>query len=185
MNEILVQFAQWLDATPWSAAIHESFYLYNWIETTHVLTLMISLGMLAFIDLRMLGLVMTDVPASRIAARLNIPMLIGFSIMIITGLLLYYAVPVRTTQSIWFRIKFILLVAAAINAWLFHRRMREAEGSWDTQPKAPRQLRVRAGVSLALWAGVVTTGRLIAYDWYDCFREMPAWLEWAAGCMAG
>ena len=52
MNELLYQFAEWLYATPWSRAIEESFYLYNWIETTHVLTVMLSLGMLIFIDLR-------------------------------------------------------------------------------------------------------------------------------------
>ncbi len=185
INEILLQFAEWLDSTAWSSAIHESYYLYNWIETTHVLTLMVFLGMLCFIDLRMLGLTMADVPASRIAARLNVPMMVGFAVMIVTGLLLYYAVPVRTTQSIWFRIKVVLLVAAGINAWLFHRRLREAEGSWDTQPVAPPRLKRGAAMSLALWVGVVTMGRLIAYDWYDCFRPMPAWVEWAAGCMAG
>lgn len=184
MNELLVEFSQWLYATSGSRAIHESIYLYNWIETTHVLTLMIFLGMLFFIDLRMLGYTMTHVPASRIAARLNIPMMIGFAIMIITGLLLYYAVPDRTTQSIWFRIKVILLIAAGINAWLFHRRMTESVVSWDTDPVPPARIRRGAALSLTLWAGVVITGRLIAYDWYDCYREMPGFINWAAGCVA-
>lgn len=184
MNELLFQFAQWLDGMPSSTAIHESFYLYNWIETTHVLTLMIFLGMLFFIDMRMLGWTMTSVPASRIAARLNIPMIIGFVIMIATGLALYYAVPDRNTQSIWFRLKMILLVAAGINAWLFHRRMKESVSTWDTDPVPPARIRRGVAVSLVLWAGVVTTGRLIAYDWYDCYREMPAFVSWAAGCLA-
>ncbi|MGB4248704.1 MAG: DUF6644 family protein [Pseudohongiellaceae bacterium] len=184
LNETLLRFAEWLDAQAWSSGLHESYYMYNWVESTHVLTLMIFLGMLFVIDLRMLGLTMTNVPASRIAARLNIPMMIGFAIMIITGLLLYYAVPVRTTQSIWFRIKFVLLIAAGINAWLFHRRMNESVSTWDNDPVAPKRLRFAAGLSLALWAGVVTTGRLIAYDWYDCYRVNSDLIAWAAGCMA-
>lgn len=183
INELLVQFAEWLYNTSGSRNIHESYYLYNWIETTHVLALMLSLGMLAVIDLRMLGLTMTRIPASTIASRLSAPMTVGFIIMFATGILLYYAVPVRTTQSIWFRIKVILLIAAAINAWLFHREMTRSVHTWDREPKAPARLRMGAAISLALWAGVVTTGRLIAYDWFDCYRPMPDFISWAAGCM--
>lgn len=185
LNDLLLQFAEWLDTHAWSTGLHESFYMYNWVESTHVITLMIFLGMLCVIDLRMLGLVMTQVPASKIAARLNTPMMIGFVIMIVTGLLLYYAVPVRTTQSIWFRIKFVLLIVAGINAWLFHRRMTDSVSTWGNDKKAPRRLRYAAGLSLALWAGVVTTGRLIAYDWYDCYRVQSDLIAWAAGCTAG
>ncbi|MFL2523505.1 MAG: hypothetical protein ACJ0RB_08900 [Candidatus Azotimanducaceae bacterium] len=46
-------------------------------------------------------------------------MMIGFGLMVISGLLLYYAIPVRTTQSLWFRIKVVLLILAAINAFTF------------------------------------------------------------------
>lgn len=184
LNQVLLDFAEWLDSQSWSSALHESYYMYNWVESTHVLTLMIFLGMLFVIDLRMLGLTMTNIPASIVARRLNRPMMLGFSVMFITGLLLYYAVPVRTTQSIWFRIKFVLLIAAGINAWLFHRKMNQAVASWDNDPIAPKPLRYGAALSLTLWAGVVTTGRLIAYDWYDCYRVNSELIAWAAGCMS-
>lgn len=184
INELLLQFAEWLYATGGSRSIEESYYLYNWIETTHVLTVMLSLGMLVFIDLRMLGMVMPGVSAVKIAERLNMPMMIGFAIMFITGLLLFYAKPVYTIQSIWFRIKMVLLLVAFVNAILFHKRMMASQGSWDMEPKAPRHLQIGAALSLGLWAGVVTTGRLIAYDWYHCYRDLPAFLSWAAGCVA-
>lgn len=184
LNQWLFNFAQWLDSFELSTRLHESYYMYNWVEATHVLSLTISLGMLFIIDMRMLGLTLTNVPASRIASRLNVPMMVGFTIMIVTGLLLFFAVPVRTTQSIWFRIKLVLLFAAAVNAWLFHKKMNESVSSWDTEPKAPKRLRYAAGLSLGLWAGVVTTGRLIAYDWYDCYRSQSDLIAWAAGCMA-
>ena len=184
INELLLQFAEWLYNTGGSRAIEESFYLYNWIETTHVLTIMLCLGMLAFIDLRMLGYAMPGVSASRIADRLNIPMMIGFAIMFITGLLLFYAKPVYTIQSIWFRVKMLLLLVAFFNAIRFHRHMKASESTWQNEPRAPLDLRISAALSLGLWAGVVTTGRLIAYDWYHCYRDLPAWLGMAAGCVA-
>jgi hypothetical protein len=183
LNELLLSLARWLGAQAWSIDLHESLYMYAWIEATHVLTLTVFLGMLFIIDLRMLGLMFAGIPASRIAERLDKPMLIGFAVMVISGLLLYYAIPVRTTQSIWFRIKVVLMIAAAINAMLFRARMQAASGSWDRDPVAPKRIRIGAGLSLALWSAVVVTGRAIAYDWFDCNKELSYFMYWAAGCV--
>lgn len=185
MNEWIYNFAVWLDTHAFSTGLHESFYMYNWIETTHVLTLMLSLGLLFLIDLRMLGFALTNIPAQTVARRLNLPMLLGFSVMLITGALLFYAIPVRTAQSLWFRIKFVLLIAAAINAWLFHRRMREAGTGWDSARKAPLSLQWGAGISLTFWALIVICGRLIAYDWFDCSAGPAAPFATLAGCLDG
>jgi len=184
MNELLLHFAQWLESLSWTQDLHGSFYMYNWIESTHVMTLAVCLGMLCVIDLRMLGVCFKDVPASTIADRLNLPMWIGFTIMIVTGVLLFTAIPVRTTQSLWFRIKMVLLIAAAINAWLFHRHMRASAMTWDTATPPPLRTRVAAAVSLSLCAGVVVTGRFIAYDWYDCGQQGNSdFARWVSGCV--
>jgi hypothetical protein len=185
LNELLLRFAEAIGATWISVALHESFYMYGWIESLHVITLMVSLGMLIVIDLRMLGLWLKDVPASKIAQRLDRPMLIGFSIMVVTGVLLYVGIPIRTTQSLWFRIKVILLVAAFINAWLFRKHMQASVGTWDAAPVPPRRTRIAAALSLTLWASVVACGRFIAYDWYDCGQDNSEFIDWAAGCVAG
>ena len=183
LNELLLTFAQWLDTHQWSTDIHESIYMYSWIEATHVLTLMIFLGMLCVIDLRMLGAIFPNVPASKIAERLDKPMIIGFAIMLITGFLLFYAIPVRSTQSIWFRIKVVLLILAGINAFMFRAKMQASSGTWDLDPIPPKRIRMGAIASLVLWAGVVITGRTIAYDWFDCHKQLPEFMYWAAGCV--
>ncbi|MGI9250819.1 MAG: DUF6644 family protein [Pseudohongiellaceae bacterium] len=185
MNKLVYNFAVWVDSQQWSTLLHESYYMYNWVESTHVLTLMLSLGMLFLIDLRMLGYALPDVPASKLAARLSVPMLTGFTIMFITGILLFYAVPVRTTQSVWFRIKVVLLVASAVNAYLFHKRMNESVSSWDTAPRAPARIRLGAALSLGFWAMVVICGRLIAYNWFDCNYNPGPFVSAFAGCIDG
>ena len=184
MNELLYNFAVWLDTHQLSTSIHESYYMYNWIETTHVLTLMVSLGLLFIIDLRILGYALPGVPASTIADRLQWPMLAGFSIMVITGLLLVYAIPVRSVQSLWLRLKIILIIAAAINAFVFHREMKKAEDGWDITDKAPGQLRVGAALSIAFWSLIVICGRFIAYDWFDCEHQQSQMVITFAGCIA-
>jgi hypothetical protein len=183
LNEWLLTFARWLDTFSWSTQLHESYYMYAWIESTHVLTLMVFLGMLCVIDLRMLGLIFPKVPASTIAKRLDKPMMIGFAAMIITGFILYFAIPVRSTQSIWFRIKVVLMIFAGLNALVFRNRMQASSDTWDLDRIPPKRIRVGAGFSLALWSGVVITGRTIAYDWYDCHKELPYFMYWAAGCV--
>jgi hypothetical protein len=183
LNELLLRLAEWLEAQQWSTGLHESFYMYSWIESTHVLTIMVFLGMLCIIDLRMLGFAFTRVPASTIAARLDVPMMIGFVIMVVTGFVLYYAIPVRTTHSIWFRIKVVLLIVAGINALLFRNLMHGKSLAWDNDPVPPRRIRIGAGLSLSLWVGVVVTGRMIAYDWFDCHQRLSPFMLWAAGCV--
>lgn len=186
INQFIYDFAIWVDGFAWSTLLHESYYMYNWIESTHVLTLILCLGMLFMIDLRMLGYALPNVPASDIARRLNIPMLIGFAVMCITGILLFYAVPVRTAQSVWFRAKLILLVACAINAYLFHKRMSESVSSWDRDEKAPDRIRLGATLSLVFWALVVIFGRFIAYDWFDCeYTDPGSFSQVLSGCIAG
>lgn len=183
INELLLQFGQWLEAQAYSQMLLSGYYSYNWLEATHVLTLMVSLGSLFIIDFRMLGWILPNVPASVLADRLHKPMIIGFVIMFITGFLLVYAKPVETIQSLWFRIKMILLLLAFINAWIFNARMKAADGSWDMDRVAPRNLRISAMLSLALWCGVVTMGRYIPYDWVDCTNTTNTAILWAAGCV--
>jgi len=184
LNQFIYDFALWVDGTRWSTMLHESYYMYNWVETTHVLALMISLGLLMLIDLRMLGWALPNMPARAFADRMHWPMLLGFSVMIITGVLLFYAIPVRTSQSIWFRIKFVLLFAAFINALRFHKHLREAGEQWVDELRAPKNLRRGAGLSLLFWTGIVICGRLIAYDWFDCIKNPHPLMANLAGCLA-
>lgn len=183
LNDYLLALARWLDGFASSTALHESYYMYAWIETTHVLTLMLFLGMLMVIDLRMLGWGFRYVPAATLARWLDRPMMIGFAVMVLTGLLLYYAIPVRTTQSLWFRVKVVLLVAAGVNALLFRRYVSNTAHDWEHQGRPPPRARFAAGLSLATWAGVVVCGRAIAYDWFDCHKDLTALLYRVAGCV--
>jgi len=106
----------------------------------------------------------------------------GFTIMVVTGAMLFYAIPVRSYHSVWFRTKVILLVIAGLNAWLFHAGVWRTVWDWDLDPIPPAAARIAGTASLVLWAGIIVTGRMIAYNWYDCDKPQPAVIVWAAGC---
>ncbi len=117
----LLPFCQWLADTRGSIALPRiSLYMYPLVESTHVLTLCLFLGMAVMLDLRLLGLALQRVPMTEITRRLGPWMAAGFVVMVITGGLLFYAIPVRSYQNIFFRIKIITLALAGLNALIFH-----------------------------------------------------------------
>jgi hypothetical protein len=180
----LLSFVEWLASTRWSIALHESLYVYPLVESTHVLTLGLFVGLAVILDLRLLGLVFRRVPASEVTARLLPWTKVGFVVMAVTGVLLFYAIPVRTYQSIFFRVKIAMLLLAGLNIWLFHSRAERRVAEWDLAPVTPLAARVAAMVSLVLWAGIVVAGRMIAYNWFDCdLQPQSDFVNWAAGCL--
>ena len=175
---------EWLAATPWSVALHESLYVWPLLESTHVLCLTLFVGTAFMLDLRLLGIAMTHVPASEFTARVLPWTRFGFAVMVITGVLLFTATPVVYYQSIFFRVKVILLIVAGFNVWFFHSRIHRRVAEWNLDERPPRAARVAAVVSLVAWTGVVIAGRLVAYNWFDCdIKRQSAFVTWAAGCV--
>ena len=155
---------EWLAATRWSVALHESIYVWPLLESLHVLCLALFAGTTAMLDLRLLGAAMTHIPASAFTQRL-LPWTRGaFVIMVVTGVLLFTATPVTYYNDLSFRIKLVLMAAAGLNVWLFHARTRRRIADWDLAVIPPNAARVAALVSLAAWTGVVIAGRLVAYE---------------------
>ena len=180
----LLPFCQWLADTSGSIALHESLFMYPLVESTHVLTLCLFLGMAVMLDLRLLGLTLTRVPMTEIKGRLGPWMVAGFVVMVMTGVLLFYAIPVRSYQSVFFRVKVVALILAGLNAWVFHTTIDRRVAEWDRDPKPPRAARRAGATSLVLWAIIVVAGRMIAYNWFDCDKQpQPHIVNVVAGCV--
>ncbi len=180
----ILSVLQWIAGTDWSVALRESLYVWPLVESTHVLSLGLFVGTTVMLDLRLLGLTMQRVPVSEITRRLLPWTRAGFAVMAATGLLLFFATPVRNYQNVFFRIKVILLILAGLNVWLFHGRVHRRVAEWDLDPVTPRAARMAAVVSIIAWASVVVAGRMIAYNWFDCdIQPQPDFINWAAGCI--
>ena len=163
----LLSFFEWLENTPGSIGIRESILFYPLVETSHVLTLCLFLGMIALWDLRLVGLAFRTVPVSEVGERLLPWGLAGFVLMAISGGLLFYSGPVRASGNIFFQVKMVMLVSACANAFVFHRTIYRRVAEWDSDTKTPTGARVAGVVSLVLWSGVVVCGRMQAYNWFD------------------
>lgn len=176
-------FLEWLGNTPWSVALLESLYAWPLIESTHVLGITLFVGTTLMMDLRLLGVSFGRVPASAFTYRLLPWTRVGFAVMVITGLLLFYSNPLRYYHDFFFRIKFVALGLAGLNVWLFHSRIHRRIEEWDEDPEPPRAARMAAVVSIFSWTVVVVCGRMIAYDWFSCdIQPQPDFINWVAGC---
>ena len=141
----LLAFCEWLAATEGSTALRESLFMYPLVESTHVLFLLLFVGLTVMWDLRLLGLAFTGVPVSEMNNRMLPWVRIGFGVMVITGILLFYGIPVRTYQSVWFRGKVIFLILAMINIWYFHCARRTDGRRRGTRTRACRGWRAAPG----------------------------------------
>src|SRR5258708_24606755 len=163
----MLGFCQWLESTPVSIALQESIWGYPIVESVHVLTLCLFLGLTVMLDLRLLGVTLVRTPASEIMARLLPWIIAGFGVMVITGALLFLAIPVKTYLNIFFRIKVAFLVLAGLNVAVFQRTISRSMSQWDLDPVPPFRARLVGTVSLVLWEGIVIAERMIAYNWFD------------------
>lgn len=168
----------------WSVGLHESRYAYDLIESVHVWALCLFFGLAVMFDFRLLGWTMRGVPVSEVARRLLPWTAVGFVVMVISGTLLFSAIPLRSYQNIFFRTKMILLMFAGINVWIFHSGVYRRVTSWDLDRIPPRAAKVAGALSLVLWVCIVLSGRMIAYNWFDCDRQpQPAIVNLLTSCV--
>jgi hypothetical protein len=155
---------QWLQDTPGGIGIRESAWVFPIIEGTHAIGIALSVGILLMMDLRLAGVLMRREPVSRIFRQLMPWSLGGFTVMFITGALLFWSQAMKAYGSIFFRIKLVLLVLAAINALVFELTLRRGIVTWDTAEKPPFRVRMAGVLGIVLWAGVIAAGRTMAYN---------------------
>lgn len=141
--------------------------MYPIVESVHVLVLCLFLGLAVVLDLRLLGVNFQRTRVSEIAERLLPWTTLGFALMVTSGALLFYAIPVRTFHSIFFRVKVAMLLVSGLNVLVFHSTIYRTVATWDLDATPPMRARVAGGLSLALWACIVIAGRMIAYSWFD------------------
>jgi Family of unknown function (DUF6644) len=160
----VANFCKWLYESKIGSGIRESVWVFPIVEGTHLLGIALSVGMLCWFDLRLLGVALRDEPVSKVWKQVMPTAFVGFALMFVSGLLLFWAEAWTAYHSIHFWIKLGLLVLAGINALSFettaHRNMTE----WDLAPVPPLRARMTGAISLILWTAIIITGRTMAYS---------------------
>jgi hypothetical protein len=176
MNEVvppaLAGLYVWAEQVEYSAvgtAIAESRYLFVLIEGLHLASLAIAFGLLLLVDLRLLGVALRAVPASRVLSQLR-PWIIGaFVVVFVSGGLLFWSAAARMVANPAFAIKLVLIVLAGFNALYFELAAGRGLATHDTADPTPRSARFAGAASVTLWSLIIVFGRLIPY--------LPGWVS--------
>lgn len=167
--------------TSWSAQLQGSERLWMLLEGAHVLTLMLFAGTIFFVDLRLVGATLRTTPVSKVTDSVLPYTVVGFGLMVVTGVALFFSSPFDYFHNFVFRLKIAFLIAAAINIFVFHYRVQTNRPRWDAQQRPPAGVRAAAVLSLTLWLAVIVAGRYVAYDWVKC-EHASGWIAAAAQC---
>jgi hypothetical protein len=97
MSQQLLLWAEAIEQSRIGLALAESTFAFPLIEAAHLLGLALSFGLLAIADLRLLSLLLRQVPAADVLRQLRPWIFSGFALTFITGGLLFW--PRRRASS--------------------------------------------------------------------------------------
>lgn len=158
---------EWVDTFPSSIELRESIVWFPALLTVHVVSMCLFAGLIIMMDLRLLGVGNMRTPFSQVQRRLFSWQAGGFLVNLATGAILVYSQPMRYYGNIFFWVKSVMIILAGANAAAFHYSTYHSVAKWDAESRMPFGAKLAAVVSLALWAFVIMSGRLIAYNWFN------------------
>lgn len=159
---MLESLAAALQASGLSEALRASVWLYPLVNTGHVVGIALLFGAIVPLDLRLIG-AFRSVPLEPLAAVLVPTAAAGLLLALVTGALLFATRPLDYVVEPLFGVKLALLAAAVLNAlWLRLDPHWRNLGAAVGVPPRPGW-RWHGALSVLLWLGVITAGRLIGY----------------------
>jgi hypothetical protein len=145
------------------ADIRESALVYPVIMTTHLACIAVFGGMILLTDLRLLGIAMTDRTVTDVVNQFRNWKRFGFCIMVTMGALLASSEAVKYSDNPFFWAKMCFLSLVAVHAIIFRPRVYNKTEEIDRAPSLPGRAKLAGALSLVIWLGVLSMGRLIGY----------------------
>ena len=155
-----------LEASGLGQALRHSQWLYPAVEIVHIVGIGLLFGSIAILDLRLLGF-SKSISVKRLASHVLPWSAAAFLLIVPSGITMFTAHASDFISSPLFAVKMCLIMAAGVNAALFHAIVFPSVGVWDSEEMRklgpPPSARVSAAMSLGIWVSVIACGRLLAY----------------------
>ncbi len=151
----------WFQTLPMRNIMLDTRWGWPTAESIHFLGLTMLIGTVGMFDLRLMGVGRSISP--RALHRLIPFGVSGFILNILTGLCFLSAAPDQYIYNPAFRWKAIFIFTAGLNILLFYTSMFRKVSRLGPNEPIPLGARLVGGVSLSLWMGVITAGRLLTF----------------------
>lgn len=143
--------------------MRESLWGYPIALTIHSIGMGLLVGVMVVVALRILGCFKRHMPFQVIKPIISLAMF-GFTINLISGILLFVSDPVSYMANAAFLIKILGVVVGLLVLWVMTRtREFKVIENMGAAAVGSMNLKVLAGVSLVVWTTALTAGRLIGY----------------------
>src|ERR1700721_3107284 len=126
------------------------------LECIHIVGFAVSIGTIAIVDLRLLGIGMRRETPSQLLQDTSLWTLGGLVVMLFSGLMLFSSDPDNYYLNYAFLIKMVFFVSAVIFHYTIHRKALSSD-------VPPANGKLGAWVSLMLWTGVIFGGLFIGF----------------------
>ena len=157
----------WVSEFPTSLGIRESLLFSPYLTVAHVVSMCLVAGLIVMMDLRLLGIGNMGTPFSELQKRLFPWQMVGMACSALTGFVLVFGDPMRFYANVFFWLKMLMMVIAAVNAIAFHYISYFSVDRWDSARVPPFGAKLAGALGVMLWGFVIIAGRLIPYNWFQ------------------
>jgi len=158
--------AVWLESTAVATLVRESAWGFPIVVALHIVGITLSVGMIMWFDLRLLGVVLRESPVSRVYRGIIPWAATGFALMFVSGGMLLAAYATAAHGNVYFRAKLVALALAGLNALVYHRLAERHRAAWDEHARPPLAARAAGLASLTVWTVVILAGRMMSYTMF-------------------
>lgn len=141
---------------PASNPLNNNEWSFPLVECFHIAAFAFSIGTIALVDMRLLGLGMMKQKPSELLRDTSLWTLAGLVVVITSGLIIFTTDPLRYYYSDAFRLKNICLVIALVFNYTIHRKVALSD-------QTGAGAKITALVSLLLWVTIVFAGLFYAF----------------------
>ena len=150
-----------LRTSPVGAWVRHSVWAWPVLESLHFMGMSVLIGTIGLFDLRLLGFA-RGVPYA--ALHRLIPIGIGaYALNMVTGFCFLSGTPDQYLWNPAFRFKVTFMAVAGLNVLFFYSRVFQRLQRLAPDSPPPFGARVAGAVSLTMWIGVMSAGRLLTF----------------------
>jgi len=136
--------------------LNASELIFPTLEVIHIAGFAVLVGTIAIVDFRLLGLGLRRQKAAELARDLGPWTLIGLTMVLLSGPLMFSSDPDMYYLNRSFQVKMVLLLVAIVFHYTVHRKVALSEAAGFGSKAV-------AWISLALWVSIIFGGIFIAF----------------------
>jgi hypothetical protein len=150
-----------LRATPVGVFVRHSVWAWPVLESLHFMGMSVLIGTVGLFDLRLLGFA-RGVPFA--ALHRLVPLgIAAYTLNLLTGLCFLSGTPDQYLFNLAFRVKVSFMLVAGLNVLFFYSRVFGRLRTLAPDSAPPLGARIAGAVSLTMWIGVMSAGRLLTF----------------------